>query len=363
MKRENIRKAAAAVSAAVMLTFTACSDDRFLWGPDAVLSEGSVSDTSSADSADDSSEADSSEPEESSKDESSEDDSSEDESSEDESYPDDSKTKKDETGLYDTTPISQAYLTGDDSELDDLQKAILKKAEGILRETVTEDMSPVEKELAVHDYICRMFHYDMLSLDAMHSMQPHSDDPYGMLVMGRGICAGYSTSFKLFMDMLEIENMIVHATANDGDEHAWNMVKFGDDWYCVDVTWDDLGQDDPDRFVSHLYFNCTEALLLKHSHQWDMSKIPHANGTEYSFANQFYTEVSSPAELKAAIEKAVERGHNTVCLKGKGDYAEKLDIRKTGRMESDADKIMRELRGYGYAEAVEGDILVYNIQY
>ena len=54
---------------------------------------------------------------------------------------------------YDSTPISQAYLTGDTSSLDEKQTEIYNKAVSTINDLITPDMNDYEKELAVHDYI------------------------------------------------------------------------------------------------------------------------------------------------------------------------------------------------------------------
>ena len=355
MNSGKAKKIAPLILAAVMAA-AGCAETEFNWGIDPETSSSvetsSVTDDNSLENSvtdESSSEA------ESSEDESSEEDSSENESSEDDTsdpnvYPDDSNTKKDETGLYDTTPISDAYLSGDESELDGLQKAILKEARKIIKKVITDGISPIEKELAIHDYICINGKYYNMALDVMHTVQPHSDDPYGMLILGRGICSGYSTTFKMFMDMLGIENMIVHATANRNEEHAWNIVKFEDEWYCVDVTWDDLDLSEPDKQISHTYFNCDEQVLLLHSHQWDLNKIPHANGKKFSFANQFTYEVKNKEELKAAINKAMERCHDSVILMPSGDYDTGSYNGNVKKLETDAREIVEKMNFSGYFE-------------
>ena len=46
----------------------------------------------------------------------------------------------------------------------------------------------------------------------------------------------------------------------DSDNHVWNCVKIGGDWYQIDVTWDDV-----DDFIydSHEYFNLTDSLMYE----------------------------------------------------------------------------------------------------
>ena len=51
---------------------------------------------------------------------------------------------------------------------------------------------------------------------------------------GVAVCDGYCKAFQFFMDVLGIECEI-----QTGQNHAWNRVKVGGQWYLVDCTWDD----------------------------------------------------------------------------------------------------------------------------
>ena len=156
---------------------------------------------------------------------------------------------------YDSTPISQAYLTGDTSSLDEKQTEIYNKAVSTINDFITPDMNDYEKELAVHDYIVGCASYDEAHLNALGIGLPNSDNPYGCLINGKAICSCYSTTFQLFMDMLEIPCKTIYATDFEGDDHSWNIVQIGGSWYYVDVCWDDPIPDFTDRPVRHKYFN------------------------------------------------------------------------------------------------------------
>lgn len=84
--------------------------------------------------------------------------------------------------------------------------------------------------------------YDNNTLTQLPNFQenPNNDNPYGFLVDGVVICLGYTRTFQLFMNLLDIKCITVEGTAyNYTADHAWNQVHLGGEWYCVDVTWDD----------------------------------------------------------------------------------------------------------------------------
>ena len=64
---------------------------------------------------------------------------------------------------YDSTPISQAYLSGNTANLDDKQLEIYNKAVSAIEKLITPDMSDYEKELAIHDFIVQCASYDEIS--------------------------------------------------------------------------------------------------------------------------------------------------------------------------------------------------------
>lgn len=110
-----------------------------------------------------------------------------------------------------------------------------------------------------------------------------SNTPYGILIDKSAMCHGYSSTFQLFMDMLDIECMTVFGIpGSNGVEHSWNMVKLDREWYCVDCAWDDPIGGSP----GHTYFNVTSDYLRSGSiHRWDESSVPEATGTTYAYSN------------------------------------------------------------------------------
>ena len=53
-------------------------------------------------------------------------------------------------------------------------------------------------------------------------------------ILGKAVCAGYSSIFKEAMDRLGVECDII----NEPRVHTWNAIKFEDKWYPLDLTWD-----------------------------------------------------------------------------------------------------------------------------
>ncbi|MBQ8968097.1 transglutaminase domain-containing protein [Ruminococcus sp.] len=225
------------------------------------------------------------------------------------SAPDESEAEEPEEEteeLYDTTPISEAYLSGDTAALDEVQREILDRAGKVIDEVITEDMSDYDKELAIHDYIVRNVTYDKGELSLFGEAGEHAADPLGALRDGECICRGYTTTFRMFMDMLGIPCRSVHASA-EGREHAWNIVQLSGHWYYVDVTWDDPVPDAMTYPVKHQYFNTT-ADVMADRHEWDREGCPEVDSWEDTFIAHNLQTLNTAEEIAAAMDRAYEAG-------------------------------------------------------
>lgn len=181
---------------------------------------------------------------------------------------------------YDRDAVVQALQGGGLSGLSEKNRAVCEAAAAILAEVITEDMTPYQQELAIHDYITNHCSYDEEASSQAPDASPDPDNgnPYGLLVKGVGICSGYSSTFQLFMDLLEIECITVPGRSG-AQKHSWNMVRLDGEWYCVDVTWDDPVGGDP----RHRFFNVTSQFLRSNRHQWNEADAPETSATRWAY--------------------------------------------------------------------------------
>lgn len=97
-----------------------------------------------------------------------------------------------------------------------------------------------DKVKAVNKKLAESVEYSFCDNNMDAPYAPHIRNAYGALVNGKAVCEGYARSFKCVMDKLGIPCVIVHGYASDDggpEPHAWNHVKIGENWYGVDVTW------------------------------------------------------------------------------------------------------------------------------
>ncbi len=92
--------------------------------------------------------------------------------------------------------------------------------------------------LYVNDKICDMTEY---TTPIPSGLGVPDRDATGVFFNGKAVCAGYTSAYKLVLDILGIENDVLVNDAKPDDKlyHCWNHVKVDGKWYHIDVTWND----------------------------------------------------------------------------------------------------------------------------
>jgi transglutaminase/protease-like cytokinesis protein 3 len=127
-----------------------------------------------------------------------------------------------------------------------------------------------DKEVYVHNTLAERLTYKDTPLD---------QSAYSAIVEKETVCAGYSKAFQLLMQQLDVPTYLSVGWGGgliSGDMHAWNIIKLGDDYYNVDVTWDDQ---DP---VNYNYFNLSDKDFHRHIRMFNSQYLPACNGKKYA---------------------------------------------------------------------------------
>lgn len=216
--------------------------------------------------------------------------------------------------LFNNSRITEAYLTGNTEKLSDFELEIYNAASRKLDEIKLTAKTDYEIELAVHDFIVESSTYDQQAISALGIPCENSENPYGILINHTGICLGYTTTFQLFMDMAQIPCLTVYSEDKAGDEHAWNEVEIGGDWYYVDCTWDDPVPDEDGRPAYHEYFNISEEYMDESGHRWKTEECHPTESYDYSYYVREGIRVSDEDEIKEAIKNAAKADKANVVL-------------------------------------------------
>ena len=141
---------------------------------------------------------------------------------------------------------------------DEKMKIILEfDIDKIIEDNITNNMTDREKIKVIHDYIINRTKYDKDKADKKISKY-HSDTAFGALEEGYAVCTGYADSMMLFLDRFGIKNYKISA-----DEHVWNYVNIENNWYHLDLTWDDPVNNENKDILDYKFFLITDEELEK----------------------------------------------------------------------------------------------------
>lgn len=131
---------------------------------------------------------------------------------------------------------------------------INKKVDEIYSTVVNEDKDVNYNIKKVHDYIINNTKYNV---DEENSNEfTDSSTAKGVLYKGLATCNGYTDIMSIFLDRLKVTNARVSNT-----NHIWNIVYLSNNWYHLDLTWDDpVNNLNKDMLVYDYYLKTTDEL-------------------------------------------------------------------------------------------------------
>lgn len=181
-----------------------------------------------------------------------------------------------ELELSDNYYIYRNYMYGDPipERISGAEELVLK-VRIALAECLRPGMTDYEKELAIYEYILTHCTYGFLEEDVDDSY-----NVYGALLKGKAVCNGYAQTFMLLTSCAGLETQMIYGDAG-GESHAWNCIKLDDEWYMVDVTWDDPVPDASGRKY-YAYFNVTSD-YLRVNHTWNEECFPECTAQKYNY--------------------------------------------------------------------------------
>ncbi|WP_022765166.1 transglutaminase domain-containing protein [Butyrivibrio sp. XPD2006] len=140
-----------------------------------------------------------------------------------------------------------------------------------------------DKEKYIHDTLVNKITYMFNSMD---------QSAFSSIPNDYTVCCGYAKAFQYLMQKLGVPTYFVIGWG--GEMHAWNIIKLDDEYYNVDVTWDDT---DP---MTYDFFNVTDRKNLMHTRMYQSRYLPACNGTTYSGLEN---AAPDPKKLGAANDK------------------------------------------------------------
>ncbi len=85
-----------------------------------------------------------------------------------------------------------------------------------------------------------------------------------IILDGKGVCSAYTSAAQLLMHMVKIDCLRVQGTRKMN--HVWNYVNLDNEWYHMDVTWDDPNGDTDLRMYNYYLMTDDEMAC---DHEWE----------------------------------------------------------------------------------------------
>ena len=103
--------------------------------------------------------------------------------------------------------------------------------------------------------------HDLIANNTTYGRNTYDQSAYSMVCLGQTVCAGYAATMQLLMNAVGIETIVITSAT-----HGWNAVRLHDEWYLVDVTWDDQ-----DYGIIYNFYNKSEQTDDSHTglSRWD----------------------------------------------------------------------------------------------
>lgn len=185
-------------------------------------------------------------------------------------------------------------------------------------------------ERYLHDSVVKSVAYDYDSLKKQDCFNAHSI--VGAFLDKRAVCEGIAKAFKFLCNEFEIKCIVVLGKADEkgdfenGDYHAWNLVKIHDESYYVDVTWDNM-YDGEFSHISYDYFNVTtKDIMLDHQ---PIGDLPECTATRLNYFYCTKSFVSTYDELENLINNRLESKKIIFkALKNRGEFMNIEELEK-----------------------------------
>lgn len=138
------------------------------------------------------------------------------------------------------------YVTYEDdiTTIQQKQEEIKTEVKKIISDIIEPNMTDLEKEFAINQYLCDNVTYDYDALENAERYNFEKTDSefndsftaYGAIIKKYGVCASYAGAFKLLANASNLNSIVVSGTLEGSVPHAWNKVNIDNQWYILDPT-------------------------------------------------------------------------------------------------------------------------------
>jgi transglutaminase/protease-like cytokinesis protein 3 len=192
------------------------------------------------------------------------------------------------------------------TEAEKLSTQIKEKVAAFMAECIEPKMSPLAKQLSVHQYIQKTVKPQTSDYDK------DSFSVVGALLRGSCVCEGFAKAYKLLCDYLRIASVIVTGQATREGQtanHAWNITRINGVTAHSDITWDTIA-----GVGSYDYFNLCDADIAA-DHTFDAALYPKCNPNKINYFYKNSLIAANEDETKKIVARNADRDFFSVkCL-------------------------------------------------
>ena len=194
----------------------------------------------------------------------------------------------------------------------------IENAASEMLQGIPQDATDYEKVKYVYETIIKNTEYDMQS--------ENNQNICSVFLNGVSVCQGYAKAVQYLLMKLNIPASLVIGTVENGEGHAWNLVKVNNQYYHLDATWGDASylvhlqedtriQNTPAINYDYLCVT-TEDILRTHS-VGKIMPLPQCTSREANYyvrEGAYFTEVDFE-QIEQLIKKYKEESRENVTLR------------------------------------------------
>lgn len=215
---------------------------------------------------------------------------------------------------YKYTSIDLSY-TDNNKQISLKEEKLNNELDSIINKVIKAGMTDYEKELAIHDELIK--HINYYNFSKIENIPDIKHTAYGAIIENEAVCDGYSKAFKLLLEKVGIESIIISGKIGD-IPHAWNLVNINGDYYHVDVTSDTINKDNK-KYVSHTYFNLTDNEIIK-THVLDNKySLPKCSSDIYNYYKKENLELKYSDNVYIKLKQIIQNNKSHETLEFKAD--------------------------------------------
>ena len=228
---------------------------------------------------------------------------------------------------------------------------------------IPEGASDYQKIKSVYEYLIAAVDYDLNA--------PDNQNIQSALLQGRSVCAGYAKSFQYILHRMGLFCTYVTGTVEGKGDHAWNIVRIGDQYYNVDVTWGDpvfAGGVDPgaSKVMNYNYLCASDRELEKTHIPSTPVTMPSCTDESYNYYRMggMYYETFDYDTINSVLMNSVWNGESSVTMKfaHREDYEQAVYELFSNHMIEEATAYLMEVNGttswsYSYNNDAEFNLI------